>query len=119
MNPYIPILMMLVIATAFAIIAMGLALFVGRPRKGNADHKLASYESGIEPVGTARQRFSVKFYLVAMLFILFDIEVIFMYPWAVALGDLGVYGLITMGVFFMVLTVGLIYEWRVGALEWD
>jgi len=58
-------------------------------------------------------------YLVAVLFILFDIEVVFMYPWAVAMGDLGVYGLIGMGVFFLVLTVGLIYEWRVGALEWE
>lgn len=118
MHPYMPILMMLIIATGFAIAALFLALVVGRPRGGNA-RKLAPYECGIEPVGTARERFPVKFYLVAMLFILFDIEVVFMYPWAVALGELGVYGLIGMGVFFLVLTVGLIYEWRVGALEWE
>jgi len=118
MHPYLPILMMLIIATGFAIAALLLALVLGRPRGGNP-RKLAPYECGIEPVGTARERFPVKFYLVAMLFILFDIEVVFMYPWAVAMGDLGVYGLIGMGVFFLVLTVGLIYEWRVGALEWE
>lgn len=118
MNPYLPILMMLIIAAGFAIVALALALLVGRPRGGNA-RKLGTYECGIEPVGNARERFPVKFYLVAMLFILFDIEVIFMYPWAVSMGSLGLYGLYGMGFFFAILTIGLIYEWRVGALEWD
>jgi NADH-quinone oxidoreductase subunit A len=118
MNPYLPILFMLVIATAFAIGAMALALFVGRPRGGNA-HKLAPYECGIEPVGGGRDRFPVKFYLVAMLFILFDIEVIFLYPWAIVFRQLGVFGLIEMGIFLGILLAGYIYIWRAGALEWQ
>jgi NADH-quinone oxidoreductase subunit A len=118
MNPYLPILFMLVIATAFALAAMALALFVGRPRPG-PERKFAPYECGIEPVGSARDRFPVKFYLVAMLFILFDIEVIFLYPWAVVFRQLGVFGLVEMAIFLGILLVGYIYGWRVGALEWQ
>ncbi len=118
MHPYVPILMMLVIATAFAVAAIGLALFIGHPRGGNA-HKLGPYECGIEPVGNARERFPVKFYLIAMLFILFDIEVVFLYPWAVVFRQLHVFGLIEMGIFLGILILGYIYIWRVGALEWQ
>jgi NADH-quinone oxidoreductase subunit A len=81
--------------------------------------KTAPYESGMKPLGPAVRRLPVKFYLVAVLFILFDIEVIFFLPWAVVFRDLGIYGLITMGVFIVILTVGLLYEWKSGALEWE
>lgn len=118
MHPYAPILIMFIIAIGFALVAVGLALFVGRPKGGN-ERKMAPYECGIEPVGTLNERFPVKFYLVAMLFILFDIEIIFMYPWALTLGELGMFSLLAMGIFFGILTIGLIYEWRIGALEWE
>ena len=81
--------------------------------------KTAPYESGMKPIGPAKRRYPVRFYLVAVIFILFDIEVIFFLPWAVVFRGLGLYGFITMGVFIIVLTIGLIYEWRVGALEWE
>jgi NADH-quinone oxidoreductase subunit A len=81
--------------------------------------KVAPYESGMKPIGPGTRRMSVKFYLVAVLFIIFDIEVIFFLPWAVILRDIGVYGLLVMGVFFFILTVGFIYEWKKGALEWE
>lgn len=86
--------------------------------------KLSVYECGLEPVGNARERFSVKFYLVAILFIVFDIEVVFMYPWAINYKESikdghAVYMLIVMGIFFVLLTLGLLYEWRKGALEWS
>ncbi|MBC7872333.1 MAG: NADH-quinone oxidoreductase subunit A [Chitinophagaceae bacterium] len=81
--------------------------------------KTAPYESGMKPIGPAVRRFPVKFYLIAVLFILFDIEVIFFMPWAVVFRQLGFYGLAVMGLFFFILTVGLIYEWKKGALEWE
>ena len=73
----------------------------------------------LPPVGTARERFSIKFYLIAMLFILFDIEVVFLYPWAMLFKSLGVFGLVEMGVFIVILLVGYIYVWKKGALEWE
>ena len=81
--------------------------------------KTASYESGMAPIGPAVRRLPVKFYLVGVLFILFDIEVIFFLPWAVVFRDLGFYGLAVMGIFTLILTIGLIYEWKKGALEWE
>ena len=81
--------------------------------------KLAPYECGCEPVGSARERFSIKFYLIAMLFILFDIEAVFLYPWAVLFKRLGVFGLMEMGVFIAILFVGYVYVWKKGALEWE
>lgn len=81
--------------------------------------KNAAYESGMKPIGPALRRMPVKFYLIAVLFILFDIEVIFFLPWAVVFRDLGFYGLAVMGLFVFILTVGLVYEWKKGALEWE
>jgi NADH-quinone oxidoreductase subunit A len=81
--------------------------------------KLAPYECGMPPVGSARERFPVKFYLVAVAFIVFDVEVVFMYPWAVIFRELGWYGAAAMGFFFFVLIVGLAYDWKKGALEWE
>ncbi len=122
MQSYIPILVMMVIAILFSLGFLGLSHLLG-PKKPTAS-KLSVYECGVEPVGNARERFSVKFYLVAILFILFDIEVVFMYPWAVTFKDFiaegkGFYVAIMMGIFFVLLTVGLIYEWRKGALNWS
>lgn len=81
--------------------------------------KNAPYESGMKPIGEANRRLPVKFYLVAVLFIVFDVEVIFFLPWAVAMRDLSVYGLVVMGFFTLILIVGFIYEWKKGALEWE
>jgi NADH-quinone oxidoreductase subunit A len=80
---------------------------------------MAPYECGCEPIGTARERFPIKFYLIAMLFILFDIEAVFLYPWAILYKKLGVFGLVEMGVFVVILFVGYIYVWKKGALEWE
>lgn len=117
LESYIPIMMMMAIGVVFGFVMIKLNEWLG-PRRPT-DEKLTTYESGMEPVRTARERFSVKFYLVAMLFIVFDIEVVFLYPWAVAFRELGVAGFITMLVFILVLFVGYLYIWRKGALEWD
>ncbi len=81
--------------------------------------KLMPYESGMDPIGPARRRIPVRFYLVAVSFIIFDIEVIFFLPWAVTMRELGVYGLVTMGIFVLVLIIGFAYEWKRGGLEWE
>jgi NADH-quinone oxidoreductase subunit A len=87
--------------------------------KRPTEQKMTTYESGMEPIRSARERFSIKFYMVAMLFIIFDLEVVFLYPWAVSFNELGIQGPITMLVFIAVLLVGYIYVWKKGALEWD
>ena len=89
---------------------------LGRPRP--TPEKLSTYECGVVPVGTARERFPIKFYLVCMLFILFDVEAAFLYPWALIFRDLGVFGLVEMGVFIAVLAAGFVYEWKIGAMDW-
>ena len=114
---YLPILVMIIIVTAFAAIALILSAMTG-PRRPNPA-KLSPYESGMPPFGSARRRFSIKYYLTAVLFILFDIEIIFFYPWAVLFRDLGWFGLIEMGVFMLVLLIGYVYVWRKGGFEWD
>lgn len=114
---YLPLLILVVTATVFAGIAIGLPALLG-PSKKN-DQKLEPYESGMIPFSDARRRFPVKYYLVAMLFILFDIEVIFLYPWAVVLRDLRVFALIPISFFLLLLVVGLLYEWKKGALDWE
>jgi len=81
--------------------------------------KAAAYECGITPTGTARERFHTRFYLVAMLFIVFDIETVFLYPWAIVFKHLGLFGLVEMAVFLAILLVGFVYVWGKGALEWD
>lgn len=111
-------------AGVFVIIALVLALIILMISRIFGPHrpsfrKNAPYESGMKPIGPANRRIPIKFYLVAVLFIIFDIEVIFFLPWAVALRNLGVYGLLVMGVFTLILVVGFVYEWKKGALEWD
>ncbi len=112
-----PILALLVIASVFAGGTVLMSHFLGPRRPGKV--KNASYECGIDPVGDARLRFSVKFYIIAMLFILFDIEAIFLYPWAVMFNQLKLFGLMEMFAFLGFLVLGYIYLWRRGALEWD
>ena len=114
---YESVLVLIALAATVAFIFVMVSRFVG-PRNANS-MKTTTYECGLDPVGTARQRFSVKFYLVAMLFILFDIEVAFLYPWAVLFRELGLFGLIEMALFVVILLVGLMYAWRKGALEWE
>jgi NADH-quinone oxidoreductase subunit A len=121
LNNYIPILLIMLFALLFAIANVFLSKFLG-PKNPNPV-KLSTYESGMEPIGTARTRFSVKYYMAAMLFILFDIEIVFLYPWAVSFRkfDSAVmwYALIEMLIFFVILIVGYIYMLRKGALKWD
>lgn len=116
MEQYAPIGIMILIAVAFGIVLTQVNRWIG-PRRPN-DEKMSTYESGMEPVKSARERFSVKFYLVAMLFIIFDIEIVFMYPWAVRFRDLGVAGFVEMLIFLAILLVGYLYIWRKGALRW-
>jgi NADH-quinone oxidoreductase subunit A len=117
LSEYFPILVFLVIAGGLAL-AMIAASFVLAQQKPNSE-KLSPYECGFDPFEDARVRFDVRYYLVAILFIIFDLEVAFLFPWAVSLGDIGVFGFWSMMVFLGVLTVGFIYEWRKGALEWE
>ena len=117
MGQYLPVFALLVLGVLFAALSFVASKLLA-PRNPTLA-KAAPYECGIEPVGSARDRFPVKFYLVAMLFILFDIEVIFLYPWAVVFRQLGVFGLVEMAIFLGILLVGYIYVWRVGALEWQ
>jgi NADH-quinone oxidoreductase subunit A len=114
---YLPILVFLGIAVGLALLIV-LASFLVAPQRPDPE-KLSAYECGFEPFGDARQRFDVRFYLVAILFIIFDLEVAFLFPWAVALGDIGPFGFVSMLVFLAVLTAGFIYEWQKGALEWE
>jgi NADH-quinone oxidoreductase subunit A len=117
MLAYLPVLLFVVVGLGFAGVTIGLSTFIV-PRRTNAV-KQSSYECGVEPVGDARGRFSVKFYLVAVLFILFDIEAVFLYPWAVSFKMLGLYGLVEMVLFIAILLAGYVYLLQKRALEWD
>ena len=121
LTQYLPILIFLVIAvglsSAFVFLPMGVARLTGAHKPDPA--KLSEYECGFPAFEDARSQFDVRFYLVAILFIIFDLEVAFLFPWAVAFGGLGWVGFWSMMVFLGVLTVGFVYEWRKGALEWD
>jgi NADH-quinone oxidoreductase subunit A len=117
LREYLPILVFLGIAVALALVIV-LASFVFA-RQAPDSEKLSPYECGFEPFDDARSKFDVRYYLVAILFIIFDLEVAFLFPWAVALKDVGLFGFWSMIVFLAVLTVGFVYEWRKGALEWE
>jgi len=117
LDSYLPILVLIAIALAFALGSVIMSRLVGQKKPSAV--KLAPYECGMPPVGTAHDRFSIKFYIIAMLFILFDIEAVFLYPWAVEFKKLGMFGFIEMGVFIAILLVGYIYVWKKGALEWE
>ena len=112
-----PIIVLGVIGLGFAVIMVTLSSLLGPRRPTKVKNQ--AYECGIDPVGDARLRFSVKYYIIAMLFIIFDIEAIFLYPWAVMFQQLRLFGLIEMLVFLAFLVIGYVYLWRRGALEWD
>ena len=114
---FVPVLLTFAVVGGFAGIALVAAHILGPKVYSPIKHD--TYECGVDYVGDSRSRFSVKFYLVAVLFVMFDLEVVFMYPWAVNFRTLGVFGLATMGIFLVILTVGLLYEWKKGALEWE
>ncbi len=116
LNAYIPIFLFLIVAIGFAIVALVMAWLV-RPERYNKV-KLEPYECGIEPKTDARDRYSVRYFLVAMLFLIFDVETVFMFPWAVIMNRLLLFGLIEMIVFLFILVVGYAYAWKQGALEW-
>jgi NADH-quinone oxidoreductase subunit A len=114
---YLPILIFLVIAVGFALFTLFASAIIGKRKI--TPQKMLPYECGMDPIGEARKPFSVKFYIIAMLFIIFDIEAVFLYPWAVIFKDLRFFGLLEMGVFIAILLVGFIYVWKKGALEWE
>lgn len=114
---YLPILIFLGIAVALAVVMVGIPFLVA-PNRPDTE-KLSPYECGFEAFNDARSRFDVRFYLVAILFIIFDLEVAFLFPWAVALKEVGVFGFWSMMAFLGLLTIGFIYEWKKGALEWE
>jgi NADH-quinone oxidoreductase subunit A len=114
---YLPIFIFFVVAVGFALVTLFLSAIFGKRKV--TPQKMIPYECGMDPFGEARKRFSVRFYIVAMLFIVFDIEVVFLYPWAVIFRDLKIFGLAEMGVFIAILLVGFVYVWKKGALEWE
>ncbi|MBC7878000.1 MAG: NADH-quinone oxidoreductase subunit A [Anaerolineales bacterium] len=114
---YIAIAVMIAVATLIAFIAIGMGELFG-PKKFS-EAKSMPYESGMLPIGEGTRRMPVRFYLIAVLFILFDIEVIFFLPWAIAFRKLGIFGLLEMLVFIVILLIGYVYAWKKGALEWE
>jgi NADH-quinone oxidoreductase subunit A len=118
---YLPVLIFLVVAALLAGVLLGLGSSLGRylARDPLDPAKLTPYECGFDAFEDSRMKFDVRYYLVAILFIVFDLEIAFLFPWAVALGKIGAFGLVAMGIFLLILVVGFIYEWKKGALEWD
>src|ERR671919_2562266 len=116
LSAYIPIALFIVVATGFALFTLVFSSLLHSEKYNKV--KLEPYECGIEPLTDARDRYSIRYYLVAMLFVIFDVETVFMFPWAVVLERLGLFGLIEMFVFLFILVVGFGYAWKKGALEW-
>jgi len=116
MPSYVPILILGGVTVGFAVFTLFLSQLRGRARPN--PQKSAVYECGVPAIGTARERFPIKFYLVCMLFILFDVDAAFLYPWALIFRQLGLYGLVEMAVFVFLLGGGFVYAWKVGALDW-
>jgi NADH-quinone oxidoreductase subunit A len=121
LSNYLPILIFLVIAAGLAVFLLVLGTGIGRyfARFHDDRAKLSPYECGFEAFEDSRRKFDVRYYLVAILFIVFDLEIAFLFPWAVALGKIGLAGLVAMSIFLAILVVGFVYEWKKGALEWD
>ena len=117
LSSYIPVFLFVVIATGFAVATILISKLVHAEKANSV--KLEPYECGIEAVGDARDRYSIRYYLIAMLFVIFDVETIFMFPWAVSLDRLALFGLVEMLVFLFILVVGYVYAWKKGALEWQ
>ena len=117
LKDYFPIILFLIIALSLSIafIILNLALSPNNPDP----EKLSVYECGFEPFQDSRMEFDVRFYLVAILFIIFDLEIAFLFPWAISLGKIGLFGFVSMMIFLFILTIGFIYEWKKGALDWE
>ena len=117
LKDYLPIILFLVIAL---ILSAGFILINFLLSPNNPDpEKLSAYECGFEPFNDSRMEFDVRFYLVAILFIIFDLEIAFLFPWAISLGTIGIFGFVSMMIFLFILTIGFIYEWKKGALDWE
>jgi len=114
---YLPILVFIVLGVVFGAVPIAMSMLVA-PNKPD-DEKLSTYECGFEPFEDSRLKFDVRFYLVAILFIIFDLEIAFLFPWAVVLTEIGWFGFISMAIFLAILVIGFIYEWKKGALEWE
>jgi NADH-quinone oxidoreductase subunit A len=117
LREYLPIMLFLGVAAGLATAALVASYIVARQRPN--PEKVSAYECGFEPFDDARGQFDVRFYLVAILFIIFDLEIAFLFPWAISLGSIGMFGFWSMMVFLGILTVGFVYEWKKGALEWE
>tara|TARA_X000001036_G_scaffold76534_1_gene68024 strand:+ start:144 stop:512 length:369 start_codon:yes stop_codon:yes gene_type:complete len=117
LKEYFPIILFLIIALgiSMAFIILNLILSPSNPDP----EKLSVYECGFEPFEDSRMEFDVRFYLVAILFIIFDLEIAFLFPWAISLGQIGLFGFVSMMIFLFILTIGFIYEWKKGALDWE
>jgi NADH-quinone oxidoreductase subunit A len=119
MNDFLPIFVYIGVAVALALLVVAISVLFGPRKRAKNDTKLAPYESGMKAIGQGQRRFPVRFYLIAVLFILFDVEVIFMYPWAVAFRQLGPTALVQMLIFIGILFAGFIWVWKKGALDWE
>ena len=117
LQEYFPILIFLGVAAGIGVVLLVLGFLIGQGRKD--EEKLSPYECGFEAFDDSRMKFDVRYYLVAILFIIFDLEIAFLFPWAVSLDTVGRFGIAAMGIFLAILVVGFIYEWKKGALEWD
>ena len=117
MSEYVPLCVYFIISTVLSVLILSLS-FVFSTQKADPE-KVSAYECGFDPFDDARARFDIRFYLVAILFIIFDLEVTFLFPWAISLGNIGILGFTSMMIFLFILTVGFIYEWKKGALDWE
>jgi len=117
LHNYLPVYVYLCVALGIGLVLLGLGFLLGKGRKYG--EKLSPYECGFEPFEDSRMRFDVRYYLVAILFIVFDLEIAFLFPWAITLEETGLAGILAMGIFLVILVVGFVYEWKKGALEWD
>jgi NADH-quinone oxidoreductase subunit A len=117
LTEYLPVLLFLLVSIIFSIGVLSLSFIVSPKKPSN--EKLSPYECGFEPFDDARTKFDIRFYLVALLFIIFDLEVAFLFPWAISLKNICLFGYTSMMIFLIILTIGFIYEWKKGALEWE
>ena len=117
LKDYLPIILFLIIALGLSLVFVAVN-YIAAPKKPDPE-KLSAYECGFEPFNDSRMEFDVRFYLVAILFIIFDLEIAFLFPWAISLGQIGFFGFCSMMIFLFILTVGFIYEWKKGALDWE
>ena len=117
LSNYLPVLIFVIIAIVMAGVVIGIGFLLG-PRRPDSE-KLSPYECGFEAFEDSRMKFDVRYYLVAILFIIFDLEIAFLFPWAIVLDQIGLFGFASMAVFLGILVIGFIYEWKKGALEWE